>query len=93
MTSPSSIAYAYRLGLFLGGRSEQNTAYGMSHDLWTWVVPEYCAILNNVIISLASNSFQNLLQLKADNNSVWQKDAAWFYKLFTVPLQNNGWEF
>ena len=25
--------------LFLGERSERNTAYGMSLDLWTWVIP------------------------------------------------------
>ena len=53
------LAYAYRLRLFLGERSERNTAYGMSLKLWTTVIPEYCAILKSVIISFAYNSFQN----------------------------------
>ena len=66
----TGLAYAYRLCLFLGERSERNTANGMSHELWNWVIPEYCAILNNVIISLAYNSFQKLLKFKTDNNFV-----------------------
>ena len=56
--APRKLAYAYRLCLFLGKRSEWNTAYGMSLDLWTRVIPEHCAILKSVIISFAYNSFQ-----------------------------------
>ena len=52
------LAYAYTLCLFLGELSEQNTAYGMSHDLKTSVIPENCAILKSVVISFAYHSFQ-----------------------------------
>ena len=39
------IAYAYRLCLFLGEQRERNTAYGMSHDLWTWVIPPIDSVI------------------------------------------------
>ena len=58
LAATPDIAYAYRLCLYLGKLSEQNTAYGMSLDLWTRVIPEYCAIMKSVIISFAYNSFQ-----------------------------------
>ena len=52
----SRLAYDYRLCLLLGERSKRHTVYDMSYDLWTWVIPEYCTILKNEIISLAYNS-------------------------------------